>query len=115
MTLQALLLSTDFLIQLVVVGCYIIGASATAFGFYDIKHLKWTGDLKIMITTLLTTSGILIVCAILLHSSIQGNIALVTTFFLIVSGYFAIQLKNVSLTHEPRKQKTIWQLLTKKK
>ena len=114
MTLQALLLSTTFLIELVVVGCYIIGASATIFGFYDIKHLKWTGDLKVMITALLTTSAILITCAILLHSNIQGNIMIATYLFLIASAYFALQLKNPSLTHEPRKQKTIQQLLQKK-
>jgi hypothetical protein len=114
MTLQALLLSTDFIIQLVVVGCYIIGASATIFGLYDIKHLKWTGDLKVMISALLTTSGILVTCAILLHSNIQGNIAIATTIFLIASVYFTIQLKNPSLAHEPRKQKTIRQILTKK-
>ena len=115
MTLQAILLSTTFLIELVVVGCYIIGASATIFGFYDIKHLKWTGDLKVMITALLTTSAILVTCAILLHSTIQGNIMLATYVFLAASAYFYIQLKNPSLSHEIRKQKTIRQLLTKKK
>jgi hypothetical protein len=114
MTLQALLLSTDFIINLIVVGCYIIGASAVTFGFYDIKHLKWTGDLKVMISALLTSAAILTICALLKHSSIAGNIMLAVYICIATSGYFALQLKNPALSHETRKQKTLRQLLTKK-
>ena len=52
MTIQTLLNSIPFVLDLIVVGTYIIGISAAIFGFYDILHLKWTGDLTIVTTVL---------------------------------------------------------------
>ena len=114
MTLQALLTSGPFIIDLIIVGTFIIGTAATIFGLYDRFHLHWTGDLKIMITSLLTSSIILVVCTVLKNGSAVSNAMLFTYTFLIVSIYFATQLKNPKLTHEPRKQQTIKEILRRR-
>jgi hypothetical protein len=118
MTLQALLESGPFILDMVIFGTYIIGASATTFGFYDRFHLHWTGDLKIMITTLLTCSAILPITETLKHGTLTSNAMLFTYGFLAAATYFATQLKNPKLTHEKRKQQTLkewyWQKIARR-
>ena len=109
MTLEALVNSLPFVLNLIVFGTYIIGLSAVIFGFYDLIHLKWTGDLKVMVTALLSCTTILIVCAILKQSSIVGNIMLAAYFFTVISLLFFKQQKNPKLNHEPRPRKSLRQ------
>jgi len=114
MTLQTLLNSGPFLLNLTIVGTYIIGLSATIFGLYDRFHLHWTGDLKVMITTLLTCSAILPISEAIKHGSLASNAMLFTYGFTLMAIYFTTQLHNPKLTHEKRKQKTIKQLLRRR-
>ena len=105
MTIQALLNNLDFVLNLVIVGTYIIGASAAIFGFYDRFHLHWTGDLKMMITTLLTSAIILTICTALKNGSLVSNTMIFTYTFFLIADYFIIQLDNPKLSHEKHKQK----------
>jgi hypothetical protein len=114
MTVQALLLSRPFILDLIIVGTYIIGTSAAVFGFYDRFHLRWTGDLKVMIATLLISSIVLSICTIINHGSFVSNTMLFTYTFLLISDYFITQLNNPKLSHEKRKQKTIKQLIQRR-
>jgi hypothetical protein len=107
MTIEGLLHSTAFILDLIVFGTYVIGVSAVAFGFYDRFHLKWTGDLLVMIATLLSCSAILSFCEYLKHGHLYSNAMLFTYIFLASSIYFATQLKNPKLAHEKRKQKSL--------
>lgn len=104
MTLESLIINIPLLLNLIVVGTDIIGFSAIAFGFYDILHLKWTGDLKTMITALLSCSGILVVCEVLKHGSLVSNAILFTYGFIIVSIYFFKQRSNPKLSHGAKPQ-----------
>ena len=99
MTIQALLTSGPFIIDLIILGTFIIGTAATIFGLYDRFHLHWTGDLKVMITALLTSSIILAVCNILKNGSPVSNAMLFTYSFLIAATYFTTQLHNPKLNH----------------
>ena len=103
MTIQAFLESGPFILNLIVFGTYIIGTSATIFGLYDRFHLHWTGDLKVMITTLLTCSIILPILEIIKHGSIVSNAMLFTYTFITAAVYFATQLKNPKLKHARKK------------
>ena len=105
MTLQALLTSGPFLLDLVIVGTYIIGASATTFGLYDIYKKKWAGDLKVMTTTLLLCATILPICETIKQGTVVSNAMLFTYIFIAFATYFMYNFyENKNLTHEKRKQ-----------
>ena len=99
MTLESLILNVPFIINLTILGAYIIGVSAAVFGFYDILHLKWTGDLKVMITALLSCSIVLAICELIKGGTIVSNAMLFTYSFMVVSVFFSKQRKNSKLAH----------------
>lgn len=99
MTIEGLINSLPFITNLVIFSSYIIGTSATIFGFYDILHLKWTGDLKVMITALLSCSAILVFCELVKNGTFVSNAMLFTYGFMIVSFFFSTQFKNPKLSH----------------
>jgi hypothetical protein len=105
MTLQTLLNSIPFVINLIIVGTYIIGTSAALFGLYDRFHLHWTGDLKAMITALTASAIILITLNIIKNGPIISNAMLFTYIFLIAATYFTTQLCNPKLNHGKHKPK----------
>lgn len=107
MNLQTLIDNIQFVANMITVGVCVIGFSAVTFGFYDIKHLKWTGDLKTMITTLLGCSTTLIIIIDLKQYSFLSIQTLIAYFFIATGIYFASQLKNPKLSHEKRKQKNL--------
>ena len=116
MTLQALLMSGPFLLDLVIVGTYIIGTSAALFGLYDIHKKHWAGDLRVMIYTLLLSATILPICTIIKNGSDVSNTMLFTYMYLSVATYLIYNLyENKKLTHEKRTQTNyIKKLLTGK-
>lgn len=102
MTVESLILNIPFLIDTTIIAAYIIGICAAIFGTYDILHLKWTGDLKVMITALLSCTGILIVCNLLKGGGYFSNAMLVSYFFIAVSFVFFRQFSNHKLSHGPK-------------
>ncbi len=102
MTVESLILNIPFLIDTTIIAAYIIGICAAIFGTYDILHLKWTGDLKVMITALLSCTGILIVCNLLKGGGYFSNAMLVSYFFIAVSFVFFRQFSNYKLSHGPK-------------
>jgi hypothetical protein len=105
MTLQALLNSGPFILDLIIVAAYIIGISATIFGFYDIIHKKWKRDLPTMAITLATSAALLGICELLKNGSLTSNAMLFAYTYDIIAIYFTIQYyKNPHLTNEQQKQ-----------
>jgi hypothetical protein len=99
------------LIKIVVTyGTYVIGTSALIFGIYDLYHLKWTGDLKIMATALDLSAFILFGLAY--FNLTNPILAIIFGFtYMFMSYAFLNELKNPNLKHEPRKQKQWWQII----
>ena len=91
-------------------GTYLIGTSALAFGIYDIYHQKWTGDLKVMATTL-DTSALILFALAFFNITDQLPALIFGITYLIASYKFLKQLKNPNLAHESRKQKQWWDII----
>lgn len=106
MTLESLILNIPLLINLTIIGCYIIGAAATIFGLYDIYYLRWTGDLKDMMKALAACVGVLTVCTIFKGGSIVSNPMIAVYIYILVIGYFWGERNNQKLCHgeKPHKQ-----------
>ena len=116
MTLQALLQSGPFLIDLTIIAAYIIGSSAATFGLYDIHHKHWKRDLPTMTTTLLISAGILALCNLLKNGSPISNAMLFTYTYLIAATYFITNYyKNHKLTNEKQQQTNYLKKLLNKK
>ena len=99
MTLESLILNIPLIIDLTILAAYITGVSAVIFGFYDILHLKWTGDLKAMITALATCSTILVICTILKQGTIISNAMFATYFYITIAAMFYGEINNPKLKH----------------
>ena len=102
--------ATQLIKTVATTGTIIIGTSALTFGLYDIYHLKWTGDLKVMTTTLDISAFLLFGMA---YFQILNPIIAITfaPAFLIASYTYLKETKNPALAHEPRKQKQFWQII----
>ncbi len=99
MTIEGLINNIPLLIDLTIVAAYIIGSSAAIFGAYDILHLKWTGDLKAMITALVACTITLLICTVLKHGSIISNPMIIAYIYTTVTMLFYAEKKNPKLSH----------------